>query len=198
MSAPTAGWYVVHTRPHQERRAEANLARQGYRVWLPLMERSRRHARRIETVRGALFPGYLFVELDIARDAWRAIDGTFGVRRILCDGAHPQALPQNFVAALRGATGADGLSTAAPPDLRPGDAVTIAAGPFAECAAVVLQARAGGEGRGAAGRVGRPGSGPASATGGRRCRLTGAGRRPRRRRTDTMRQRVKAASPERR
>ena len=132
-------WYVVHTRPLQERRAEANLSRQGFRVWLPVMERSRRHARRIETVRAALFPGYLFVELDIGREAWRAINGTFGVRRLLTDGPRPQALPNGFVAALRGATGADGISTAAPPDLRPGDAVTIAAGPFTECAAVVLR-----------------------------------------------------------
>ena len=62
MSVSMSRWYVVHTRPHQERRAEANLLRQGFRVWLPVMERSRRHARRIETVRGALFPGYLFVE----------------------------------------------------------------------------------------------------------------------------------------
>ena len=132
-------WYVVHTRPHQERRAETNLLRQGFRVWLPVMERSRRHARRIETVRGALFPGYLFVALDPECAAWRAINGTFGVRWLLCDGTRPQALPQNFVAALRCAVAADGLSTAAPADLRPGDAVRITAGPFTECAASVLR-----------------------------------------------------------
>ena len=139
MTASATRWYVVHTRPHQEGRAEANLVRQGFRVWLPVMERSRRHAKRIGTVRGALFPGYLFVALDPERTAWRAINGTFGVRRILCDGAHPQALPEGFVAALRSAVGADGLSTAGPSDLRPGDAVTITAGPFTECAAVVLR-----------------------------------------------------------
>ena len=132
-------WYVVHTRPHEERRAEANLVRQGFRVWLPVMERSRRHARRIETVHSALFPGYLFVELDIGRAAWRTINGTFGVRRLLADGPHPQALPEDFVAALRGAVGIDGLSTAAPADLQPGDEVRITAGPFTECAAVVLR-----------------------------------------------------------
>ena len=81
IAASACRWYVVHTRPHRERRAEANLLRQGNRAWLPQMERSRRHARRIETVRMPLFPGYLFVSLDMARDAWRAIDGTFGVRR---------------------------------------------------------------------------------------------------------------------
>ena len=139
MTTPPTGWYVVHTRPHQERRAEANLSRQGFRVWLPLMERSRRHARRIDTVRAALFPGYLFVALDIEHDAWRAINGTFGVRRLLTEGPRPQALPEDFVAALEGAIGSDGLSTAAPVDLQPGDAVSIAAGPFVECAGVVLR-----------------------------------------------------------
>ena len=136
---PDVKWYVVHARPHQERRAEENLRRQGYRVWLPLMERSRRHARRIETVRAPLFPGYLFVALDTGREAWHPINGTFGVRRLLTDGPRPRALPEGFVAALRDATGADGVSTPAPGDLKPGDAVTIAAGPFAECAAVVLR-----------------------------------------------------------
>ena len=139
MTASATRWFVVHTRPHQECRAEANLVRQGFRVWLPVMERSRRHARRIETVRGALFPGYLFVALDPERTAWRAINGTFGVRRILTRGSSPQALPEGFIAALRCAVGADGLSTAAPADLRPGDAVRITAGPFTECAAVVLR-----------------------------------------------------------
>ncbi|MDE0203449.1 MAG: hypothetical protein OXK73_13545 [Rhodospirillaceae bacterium] len=132
-------WYVVQTRPRQEQRAEVNLARQGYRVWLPVMERSRRRAKRIETGRAPLFPQYLFVELDIGREPWRAINGTFGVKRLLADDTHPQALPEEFVAALREATGDDGVSTPAPPDLQPGDDVTIAVGPFVECAAVVLQ-----------------------------------------------------------
>ena len=132
-------WYVVQTRPRQEQRAEVNLARQGYRAWLPVTERSRRRAKRFETGYAPLFPQYLFVELDIGREPWRAINGTFGVKRLLADGPLPQALPEEFVAALREATGADGVSAPAPPDLRPGDAVTIAVGPFVECAAVVLR-----------------------------------------------------------
>ena len=132
-------WYVVHTRPHQEQRAEVNLARQGYRTWLPVMERSRRRAKRFESGHAPLFPGYLFVELDIGREPWRAINGTFGVKRLLADGPRPRALPEEFVTALREATGADGVSSPEPPDLKPGDAVTIAIGPFVECAAVVLR-----------------------------------------------------------
>ena len=134
-----SSWYVVHARPHQEQRAEVNLARQGYRVWLPMMKRARRRMKRFESGRAPLFPGYLFVELDVARQPWRPINGTFGVKRLLTDGPRPQALPEEFVAALREATGDDGVSTPAPPDLQPGDAVTITTGPFVECAAVVLR-----------------------------------------------------------
>ena len=169
-------WYVVHARPYQERRAEANLVRQGFRVWRPVMERSRRHARRIETVRSALFSGYLFVELDIEHAAWRAINGTFGVRRLLADGLYPQALPEGFVAALRDAVGTDGLSTAAPADLQPGGAGHYCRWPLRRMRGGGPAARAGRAGRGAARRTRRPGSGPAPETGGRRGCLTGAGR----------------------
>ncbi|HQF30164.1 MAG TPA: transcription termination/antitermination NusG family protein, partial [Hyphomicrobiales bacterium] len=59
-----AGWYVVSTQPHQEARAESNLVRQGFETWLPRFARERRHARKVDTVLVALFPGYLFVRLD--------------------------------------------------------------------------------------------------------------------------------------
>ena len=61
------------------------------------------------------------------------------MKRLLADGPRPRALPEEFVAALWEATGADGVSSPEPPDLKPGDAVTIAIGPFVECAAVVLR-----------------------------------------------------------
>ena len=132
-------WYVVHTRPHQEARAETNLERQGFRAWLPVIERSRRHARRIDTVRVPVFPGYLFVELDIERQSWSAINGSYGVKRLLGDGTRPRALPESFVAALHDATHAEGTCAFAPADLQPGRTVRITSGPFVDCVAVVLQ-----------------------------------------------------------
>ncbi len=135
---PMNRWYVVNTRPHQEARAEANLLRQGYRAWMPAMVRSRRHARRIETVRVPVFPGYLFVELDIERETWSAINGTFGVRRILTNGMSPLALPREFVTALRRSVSSDGALSLVPSDMKPGERVKIMTGPFVGCVAVVL------------------------------------------------------------
>ena len=171
-------WYVVHTRPHQEGRAEANLVRQGFRVWLPVMERSRRHARRIETVRGALFPG-----LSVRRTGYRA-------RGVACDQRHfrgaaaacRRTVPAGAAPKLR--RGAAGRGRHRRP--QHGGACRFAAGrrghycrwPLRRMRGGGPAARAGRAGRGAARRTRRPGSGPASKTGGRRGRLTGAGHVP--------------------
>ena len=131
-------WHVVNTQQHQEARAELNLTRQGFRAWLPVMQRIRRHARKIDTVRVPVFPGYLFVELDCERGSWAPINGTFGVRRLLLQGARPAPVPDHFIESLRATTGSDGLVTVPAPKLVQGQSVRIVAGPFADYIASVL------------------------------------------------------------
>jgi transcriptional antiterminator RfaH len=70
-------WYVVHIRAQGEKCADLNLRRQGFVTYLPRYLRTRRHTRRIETVARPLFPRYLFVAMDIARDRWWAVQSTF-------------------------------------------------------------------------------------------------------------------------
>jgi len=90
-------WYVVHTQARQEVRAEVNLRRQGFEVWLPWIRRPRRHARRVDNTLTPLFPRYLFVRLDFASEPWRSINGTFGVVRLLCNGDAPLVVPTGLV-----------------------------------------------------------------------------------------------------
>lgn len=132
-----SAWAVANTLPHQEARAEDNLRRQGFHAWLPSILRSRRHARRIDTVRAPMFPGYLFVRLDPAGEHWKRINGTFGVRRLLTQGEKPQLLPEPFVSELRASMGEDGVCRLAGPDLDAGTRVRVMTGPFADCLATV-------------------------------------------------------------
>ncbi|MEM6914394.1 MAG: transcription termination/antitermination NusG family protein, partial [Pseudomonadota bacterium] len=74
-------WFAVRTLPQKELSAEVRLAAQGYRTFLPMMDRTIRHARKISTVERAFFPRYLFVRFDRRRTAWRSINGTIGVDR---------------------------------------------------------------------------------------------------------------------
>jgi transcriptional antiterminator RfaH len=133
------GWYVVNTHPHQEERAEINLRRQGYDAWLPRLLRERRHARRVDTTWGPLFPGYLFVSLAPHEQPWRVIDSTFGVRRILCHGERPRPVQQGFIEALKETTDERGVVALPTQDLTLGQPLRLLTGPFADRIGTLLR-----------------------------------------------------------
>lgn len=124
-------WFVVHTAPRKELFAADNLARQGFRPFLPRLARTVRHARRTRTVPTALFPRYLFVALDLGRDRWRSLYGTFGVSTVVMDGERPRPVPQGVVEALAEAADAAGVVDYANA-LQVGDDVRFLKGPFAD------------------------------------------------------------------
>jgi len=124
-------WYAVFARAHAEQRAELNLGRQRFEVWLPRYRKMRRHAGRSEQVLRPLFPRYLFVALDVAHERWRAVLSTYGVAGLVCSGEAPVAVPEAVIEGLRARADADGtftLERAA--RLRRGDRVRIEAGPM--------------------------------------------------------------------
>ena len=128
-------WYVAETEPRKETIAIQHLERQSFRCFCPRLQRTRKHARRIETVLAPLFPGYVFVNFDADRDGWRAINGTRGVRRLLTsERLAPLPMPDEAMASLLEKY--DG-GAAAEPDLHAGDSVLIISGPFAEQYATV-------------------------------------------------------------
>ena len=56
---PGTRWYLVHARPNSERKAELNLQAQGFATFLPQIEKTIRHARRLKTVRRPLFLAFV-------------------------------------------------------------------------------------------------------------------------------------------
>ena len=125
-------WYVVQSRPRSELLAVANLSRQGFEVYLPRHRRMRSHARRRDIVSYPLFPGYLFVRFDILRDAWRSTASTFGVSRLVGTPDMPLPVPDTVIDQIKAREDTEGFVVATARELRPGDRVTIGAGPFAE------------------------------------------------------------------
>lgn len=124
-------WYVVHTQAHAEMRVVANLLRQEFRPFCPLVTKTVRHARKVTQKHAPLFPNYLFVLLDVSRDRWRSVNGTFGVVRLLTYGDVPIPVPKGVVEAIETRLNAAGdieWSTS----FASGQAVRICAGPFAD------------------------------------------------------------------
>jgi transcriptional antiterminator RfaH len=85
------------------------LRRQGFDVYLPQFGRQRRHARRTDIVRLPLFPGYLFLHMDLSNSRWHSVNSTVGVHSLLCHGRMPAAVPEGVVEELRARETGDGL-----------------------------------------------------------------------------------------
>lgn len=128
---PGSRWYAVQCLSHRELAASSHLQNQEYRVFFPRRRKIRRHARRTETVQVAFFPGYLFVSLDLTRDRWRSVNGTYGVASLVMRGEYPAPVPVGVVEALQ--QSCDEMSVVQwQPDLKPGQAVRILAGPLGD------------------------------------------------------------------
>lgn len=130
-SSSCSRWYAVHCQSHREQWARTNLINQQFRAFLPLREKTRRHARKLETVLAPYFPGYLFVELDPTRQGWRRINGTFGVLRVVMFGEQPAVVPAGIVETLMNASDESGILV---PQviLDSGQTIRVLAGPFAD------------------------------------------------------------------
>ncbi len=126
-------WYVVQTLARAEERADLNLRRQGFKSYLPRLRRERRHARRTDMVLTPLFPGYLFVQLDLQRQAWRSINGTYGVSRLICRGERPAAAPGSFVADLMEREDERGFITLEPRPFKKGETLQFVSGAMKDC-----------------------------------------------------------------
>jgi transcriptional antiterminator RfaH len=130
-------WYLAHTRPNGERKAELNLHAQGFETFLPQIDKTIRHARRLRTVRRPLFPRYLFVRFDVARDRWLSVHHTIGVSRLLMQDCRPTAVPVGIVENLQAHS--DGALTHLDFAVKEGQRVRILSGPFADFTATLAR-----------------------------------------------------------
>lgn len=133
MTDMLSNWYVVQTHPNAEAKAASHLERQGFSVYLPRYLKRRRHARKIQTVQAALFPRYLFVNIDLQSQRWRSIQSTIGVSRLVTNGEIPAPVPAPVISGLRDREDERGfIAMAQGPSFVPGDKVRVSGGAFAE------------------------------------------------------------------
>jgi transcription elongation factor/antiterminator RfaH len=124
-------WFLAHTLPKSEWKAELHLGAQGFRSFQPQIRKTIRHARQLKTIRAPLFPRYLFVILDLERDRWLSVRSTVGVSSLFSsrDG-RPVPVPIGIVESLI-ARSEDSL-TRLDSDLVKGQQVRILTGPFVD------------------------------------------------------------------
>src|SRR6516165_9972622 len=97
---PGERWFVARVLAHQENRAQLNLHRLGFRTFLPRLRRTIRHARKVQDTLQPLFPGYIFIVVDLSKQRWRSINGTFGVASLIMGAEQPNSVPPGVVEGL--------------------------------------------------------------------------------------------------
>lgn len=127
-SIPVKSWFLIYTKPRQEQTAQTQLNRQGYQVYLPMIQQPRRRGgRRIQVIE-PLFPRYLFIRLDTCTDDWGPIRSTIGVSLLVRFGQTPACAPDALIDVLRARETASGLHVVSGPDFSPGQPVRVTHG----------------------------------------------------------------------
>jgi transcriptional antiterminator RfaH len=124
-------WYLVHTKPRQEKCALGNLERQGYRCYLPILPSEKLRRGRLTVSEEPLFPRYLFIRLGRGESAksWAPIRSTKGVSRLVSFGIEPAKVDDDLVGFLRAREAS--IQTEPERLFKPGERVRLTESPFA-------------------------------------------------------------------
>ena len=130
-------WYLVKTKPLNEKRVFTRLTGAGYECLFPRIRKKTRRTGHTDI--RPLFPTYLFVQF--ALEQLRTIRYTHGVSKIVSFGPEPQEVEGNIVDAIRGRMDEEGMVAlvSKPADWKPGEKIRIGEGPFSGIEAVFLE-----------------------------------------------------------
>ena len=124
-------WYLIHTKPRQEKYALQNLEQQGYQCYFPTLLSEKLRQGLLTVTKVPLFPRYLFIRVgqeDLAK-SWAPIRSTRGVSRLVSFGIEPAKVTNGLIELLR----LHELSVQCEPVrmFRPGEQVRLTEAPFA-------------------------------------------------------------------
>src|SRR5665213_3066939 len=94
-------WYLVHTKPLREALAQENLERQGFEVYFPRLRHCVRWPGQSKQRVTALFPRYLFLQLDEGRQSLQPVHSTLGVATVVRFGFQYAVVPHAVICELR-------------------------------------------------------------------------------------------------
>lgn len=133
-------WFAVCCKPRQELVAQENLLRQGFRVYLPRIQmKKRRRAKWIDVVE-VLFPRYIFIQVDPAKNSIAPVRSTRGVVGFVRFGGQPAVVADEVMDAIFQREDSD---SSLHQDIRPlfcaGEPIKLADGPLAGMEGIFVQ-----------------------------------------------------------
>lgn len=101
MISSSSPWYVVQTKPRQEKIACENLLRQGYGAYLPQLKVVKRIRRSQQVRLEPMFPRYLFFRPCSANQSIGPARSTIGVVNIVSFGHAPALMRESVIEAIQ-------------------------------------------------------------------------------------------------
>lgn len=127
-------WYVIQCKANQQQRAETNLCNQGFDIYSPSIPVERIINRKRVIREEVVFPGYIFIRLDLESSNWPALNNTRGVGKIVSFSGCPRSVSDDLFNALRKQFDVQGNPVAL---FKAGDKVQVTDGCFKDIEAIV-------------------------------------------------------------
>jgi transcriptional antiterminator RfaH len=124
-------WIVATTKPNQNKIALINLERQNFEFFQPKFNTISRGQNTFKEIIKPVFPGYIFIAINLEEHNWQRINNTRGISKILAFGNEIPLIRSEFIEALKHSFSIDNVSKTAE-TFKVGMNVEIINGPFAQ------------------------------------------------------------------
>ena len=95
-------WVAVQLKPNMLNKALKNLKQQSFEYLAPMRNETIRSGNIFKKIKKLLFPGYIFVKVDLETSDVTKINSTFGISRIVCFGSKKVGIiPDSFITDLK-------------------------------------------------------------------------------------------------
>lgn len=124
-------WVVAQIKPNSCDLAVRNLERQGFETFLPKMNSTIIKENKFINKDVLVFPGYIFVGIDLQNYNWKKINSTYGVHKLLVFNYKPAEISNDVILVLKNNYQAN-TNSIIRENLRNGDTIRFNNGPFVD------------------------------------------------------------------
>jgi transcriptional antiterminator RfaH len=129
-------WLVVQIKPNSYDLAVRNLERQGFETFLPKMKATIKKENKFINKDVLVFPGYIFVGVDLQNSDWTKINSTYGVLKVLVLNNKPCKISNDVILVLKNNYEAN-ITPIIKESLQKGDFIKFNSGPFVDLIASI-------------------------------------------------------------
>ena len=124
-------WIVARSKPNQDKTALINLERQNFEFFQPTFNTTSRKKGKFKEIIKPVFPGYIFISINLGEENWHKINNTRGISSIIVFANKIPLIRCKLIEELKYRFSLDNAQNVADP-YKIGMNAEIANGPFAQ------------------------------------------------------------------